>query len=226
MAGPAGVHAVIPLELEAFAILGAGLMALHEHRPIDIGERDLLGLRDLDADVAEVEQREVELLPGALGGLHPRRDGMDRARRAEHDACAGFLELTHDGGLVRAIGRGDGVVLRHIAEIVHAVTGGRDGRLETQDVVVHALEETAGLLAAPAILADGDMEVGASGDDVGLHQQAVHLLLSDGVAADREAVALLQERRRRLRREPADILGGDDVGTGLGLLATDQAETE
>ena len=192
VAGPARVDAVAALELEAIAVLGARLEALGEHRPVDIGESHLLGLGHFDVDVAELQKSEVERLPGTAGRLHPRRDGVDGAGGTEHDAGTGGLEGLHDLGLVLTIVLADRLLERHVAEVVHAVAGGGDGRLEAQDIILHPPEESARGLAAPTVLPAFHLEVGPRGGEVCLEQAAVHLLLCDGVTADRVTVARLE----------------------------------
>ena len=151
---------------------------------------------------------------------------MDRARRAKHDTGTRVLELADDGGLVRAIGRSDGLVLRNITEVIHAVARRGDRGLETEDVIIHPLKEAAGLLATPAMLADRHMQVGSRRGDVRLHDAAIHLLLGDRVAADRETIILLQQEGGRLRRLQADVIGRDNLWTGLILLAADQTKAK
>jgi hypothetical protein len=57
----------------------------------------------------------------------------------------------------------DRLVIRDVSKIVHAITGGGEGGLETRHVAFHAFEKTAGSLAAPAILAAADFQLGQAG---------------------------------------------------------------
>ena len=127
-----------------------------------------------------------------------------------------------------AIGLADALLVRSILVVVHAVAGRGDGRLEPQAIVRHAREKTRRALAAPPILTHGDLQLGHADRQISLHDPRIHLLLRDGVAADGQPVAFLQEqttwpgrfpwvelREIRVVRFGLELLGGKNGNRAL-----------
>jgi hypothetical protein len=79
--------------------------------------------------------------------------------------------------------------------IIHAVTRGGHGGIESQDVIVHASAKSIRAFAAPTILADRDLQFRYTGRQVSLDDPGVHPLFRDGIAAQGEAIPLLEEQR-------------------------------
>ncbi len=71
LAGPAGMDAVLPGDHVVGAPLLLRLKALHEHGKEDVGKADVLGLGEVDVDIAEIEEVEVEVGDRAGGGFDP-----------------------------------------------------------------------------------------------------------------------------------------------------------
>ncbi len=85
--------------------------------------------------------------------------------------------------------------------------------------------EAARLLAAPAVLAAGDFQLGQAGGEVGFQDDRVALLFRDRVAADRDTVAFLKQQSgglrcgrelvgREFRRQGGRFLGKGGQGEG------------
>ena len=83
--------------------------------------------------------------------------------------------------------------------IVHPIARRRHGGLEAQHVIRHAVEKLRGALAAPAVLAHDDGKLRHAHRQIILHDPRIHLLLRDGIAANRQPIAVPQDKMSRLR---------------------------
>ena len=216
LAGPAGVDTVLAGDAVVGAVFGFGRAVLGDHGPEDVGEGDFFLFGDLDVDVAEFEQVQVELFLGVGLRFGPGGDFADAAGGAEDDAHAVIAEGPDDAGLDFTVAVADGGFVGAVAVVVHAIAGGGDGGLEAEAIVGHAGSKTRGSLAAPTVLAGGDLQLGQGDGQIGLHDAGVHFLLGDGIADDGQTITFLQEQPGGLGGGEG-FVGAQDLGAGGGV---------
>src|SRR5262249_15781606 len=128
-----------------------------QHRPEHIRKPDILRRGDLDADVAQRAQVKVfgfdsRVVPAALILLAP-----PTGRTLDHARASRLARLYDRGGFL-PVELADRFLVWSVLMIIHPIASRRNGRLEAQTVVRHPRQEAGRSLAAPTVLAHGDVE--------------------------------------------------------------------
>ena len=191
MAVGSGMETILAAHIIALAERGLGLGHRVDHRAVDIrvGLAEFRG--ELAADAAELGETVVVAVGGFAGReARARREvfRVHRAGAADDDVLhARGRELLDHRAHVVLVALPHGLVERPVAAVVHAVARRGDRRLKRGEIILQPPGKTARRLAAPAELEDPDVRPPGAGDQIGLHEFAVQLLLGDRVADDGDA---------------------------------------
>lgn len=154
----------------------------------------MFGAGQVDINIAQGAKIQVSVLRRALDPAPGRLLEAHAAGGTDDHACANGFERVNDSRHVRKVSLPDARFVRAVMMIVHAVTGRGHGRLETQDIVGHAGQKSAGLFAAPAKLPGADAQFRQRDGQVGFHDPAIHALFGDRITTDRQTVAGVKDR--------------------------------
>ncbi len=194
----------VPFLLDVVVLTEDGFGLGHgvNHGVMDVGERLLVFTGKLLGDIAQVG--EVVVVDSRVKAGEEL--GIDSAWRANDDVLdADLFQAFDDEAHVLFILGTDGVIVRLVAAVIHAVAGGGDGGIKDAEVILQAGGKTAGTFTTPAKLEDFDIRPASAGEQVGLDVFGVELLLCDAVTNDGDAGFRWQE---------GGVFGREDGGAG------------
>ena len=162
------MHAVGHQLLGRLGVQLAGLLERRNHRPVQVGHREVLFAGQLLHELAVAHQHLV------ITALESRRAGHVIERRIE-----------------------DLLIERAVAAVVHAQHDGHDGRLVGDHIAGQAHVDRSGPAAGHAIAADTgvyktNLQLREAGDHIRLNERGVQTLVRDAVAVEDHAVAIVQ----------------------------------